>query len=197
MTQYDVLHAGQIDEFRGPDGGDTHPWSWVMPGLVPRSFELAFKDLYGLSYRVAFRIVGDRSEAEEIAQEALARAALRWSRLHEHPEGWVSRVSSNLAIDTYRRRRREPPLPSGPLGVVDPLIGERTDLVAALRNLPKRQRDVVVLRYLGDLSEADTAAALGCSPGAVKTHAARGLSALRHSLEVPPTNPGGDDVRAS
>ena len=56
---------------------------------------------------------------------------------------------------------------------------------ARLATLPKRQREVVVLRYLADLSEAQTAAALGCAPGTVKTHAARGLEALRAVLAVP------------
>jgi RNA polymerase sigma-70 factor (sigma-E family) len=163
---------------------------------VARSFELAFAGLYRLAYTVAFRIVGDRPEAEDIAQEALARASLRWARLHEHPEGWVSRVASNLAIDRYRRRRRERRLPTGPLGVVDDRVSERADLVTALRRLPRRQREVVVLRYLADVSEADVAAALGCSAGAVKTHASRGLAALRRHLgDQAPTD--GDDVRAS
>jgi RNA polymerase sigma-70 factor (sigma-E family) len=163
---------------------------------VARSFELAFDGLYRLAYKVAYRIVGDRPEAEDIAQEALARASLRWSRLHEHPEGWISRVASNLAIDRYRRVRRAPRVPIGPIGVVDDRVTERTDLVAALRRLPRRQREVVVMRYLADLSEADVAAALGCSVGAVKTHASRGLATLRRELGERSEGKGGD-VRAS
>ncbi len=166
-----------------------------MAAPVPRSFELAFADLYRLAYRVAYRILGDRAEAEDIAQEALARATLRWARLHDRPEGWVSRVASNLAIDRYRRRRREPAIQTGPIGIVDDRTVERSDLVAALRRLSRRQREVVVLRYLADLSEADVAATLGCSVGSVKTHASRGLSAMRRQLGDDDTN--GDDVRAS
>jgi RNA polymerase sigma-70 factor (sigma-E family) len=167
-----------------------------MTRTVPRSFELAFDGLYRLAYRVAYRILGDRSDAEDVAQEALARAALRWSKLHERPEGWVSRVAANQAIDRYRRRRRQPPMLAGPLGIVDERLGERGDLVAALRRLPRRQREVVVLRYLADFSEADVALALGCSVGAVKSHAARGLAALRRHLSDP-RGTEGDDVRAS
>ncbi len=163
---------------------------------VARSFELAFDGLYRLAYKVAFRIVGDRPEAEDIAQEVLARASLRWPRLHERPEGWVSRVASNLAIDRYRRRRRERRLPIGPIGVVDDRVSERADLVAALRRLPRRQREVVVMRYVADFSEADVATALGCSVGAVKTHGSRGLAALRRALGEQATTDG-DDVRAS
>ena len=167
-----------------------------MPPPLPRSFELAFADLYRLAYRVAYRMLGDRSEAEDIAQETLARATLRWTRLHERPEGWVSRVASNLAVDSYRHRRREPRFPRGPMGIVDDRTVERSDLVGALRRLPRRQREVVVLRYLADFSETDVAAALGCSVGTVKTHSSRGLAALRRHLGDGSATEG-DDVRAS
>jgi RNA polymerase sigma-70 factor (sigma-E family) len=167
-----------------------------MTSAPARSFELAFADLYRLAYRVAYRMLGDRTEAEDIAQETLARANLRWSRLHERPEGWVSRVASNLAVDRYRHRRREPRFPTGPVGLVDDRIVERGDLVAALRRLPRRQREVVVLRYVADFSEIDVAAALGCSVGSVKTHGSRGLAALRRHLGDPGSTDG-DDVRAS
>jgi RNA polymerase sigma-70 factor (sigma-E family) len=196
MTWYDVLGVGLGERFGDPDGADERSRNPLMVRPVARSFELAFEGLYRLAYKVAFRIVGDRPEAEDIAQEALARASLRWTRLHEHPEGWVSRVASNLAIDRYRRRRREPHIPVGPLGVVDDRVTERADLVAALRRLPRRQREVVVMRYLADLTEGDVAAALGCSVGAVKTHASRGLAALRRHMGETDA-PDGDDVRAS
>ena len=110
-----------------------------MSAQVPRSFELAFADLYRLAYRVAFRILGDRAEAEDIAQEALARATLRWDKLHDRPEGWVTKVASNLALDRYRRRRRRSQLRTGPLGIVDDRTVERSDLVTALRRLPRRR----------------------------------------------------------
>jgi RNA polymerase sigma-70 factor (sigma-E family) len=196
MTWDGVHEVGlgeDVAELHGADDGPRNP---LMVRPVARSFELAFDGLYRLAYKVAFRIVGDRPEAEDIAQEALARASLRWPRLHEHPEGWVSRVSFNLAIDRYRRRRREPRVALGPIGVVDDEVSERVDLVAALRRLPRRQREVVVLRYLADLSESDVAAALGCSVGAVKTHGSRGLAALRGHLSERATTDG-DDVRAS
>jgi RNA polymerase sigma-70 factor (sigma-E family) len=195
MTWYDVLGIDLGERFGDPDGADERSRNPLMVRPVARSFELAFDGLYRLAYKVAFRIVGDRPEAEDIAQEALARASLRWPRLHEQPEGWVSRVASNLAIDRYRRRRREPRVPVGPIGVVDDLVTDRADLVAALRRLPRRQREVVVMRYLADLSEADVAASLGCSVGTVKTHASRGLAALRGELGER-TGDGGD-VRAS
>jgi RNA polymerase sigma-70 factor (ECF subfamily) len=70
-----------------------------MPAQIPDGFDQAFERLYRLAYRVAFRILGDRGDAEDVAQEALARAVVRWSRLKDRPEGWVTRVASNLAID--------------------------------------------------------------------------------------------------
>ena len=159
-------------------------------------FEEAFPDLYRLAYRVAFRVLGDRGDAEDVAQEALARAHLRWMRLWERPEGWVVTVATNLSIDRHRRRRRVSGLASDPLAIVDVYQCERIDLARALRRLPRRQREVVVLRYLADWSESDVAEALGISAGAVKSHASRGLAALRHHLDV--GRPQGEDhVRAS
>ena len=162
----------------------------------PKGFDLAFANLYRLAYRVAFRMLGDRGDAEDVAQEALARAALRWKRLEGRPEGWVTRVASNLAIDRIRRRARTSHSVNRPLGLVDPYIGERGDLVNGLRRLPRRQREAVVLRYLADLSEADVAVVMECSEGTVKSHCSRGLAALRSHLSE--YREGGDeDVRAS
>jgi RNA polymerase sigma-70 factor (sigma-E family) len=180
-------------KFHGGSGGEEQV---VTSSAVPDGFDLAFEGLYRLAYRVAFRILGDRGDAEDVAQETLARAAVRWSRLRERPEGWVTRVASNLAIDRYRRRAR-PAVPlTGPVGLVDPYLGERGDLVHALRRLPRRQREAVVLRYLADLSEVQVALEMGCSVGAVKSHGARGLSSLRRHL-APSPGKDGDDVWAS
>jgi len=159
-------------------------------------FEEAFPDLYRLAYRVSFRVLGDRGDAEDVAQEALARAHVRWLRLRERPEGWIVTVATNLSIDRHRRRRRLTSLVMEPLTLVDVHQAERIDLARALRRLPRRQREVVVLRYLADWSESDVAAALGVSAGAVKSHASRGLAALRQHLDAGGLK-GVDDVRAS
>jgi RNA polymerase sigma factor (sigma-70 family) len=143
-------------------------------------FESAFRDLYPRAFRLALRMVGNHQAAEDIASETMARALLRWDRLDaDRLPGWVLRVTANQAIDLLRRRGRtlEP-------GVVDleDATTLRIALADALRRLPRRQREAVALRYLSDLSEADTAAALGISTGAVKTHVHRGLAALRSTL---------------
>jgi RNA polymerase sigma factor (sigma-70 family) len=140
-------------------------------------FDDEFSDLAGLAYRVAYRILGDRSSAEDIAQESLARAYQRWVGIADYRQAWVARVAGNLAIDQVRRRK-----PSmTPLRPVDNevLVVERLDLQRALLDLPKRQREAVVLRYIADLSEADVAALLGCSPGTIKSHLNRGTTRLR------------------
>ena len=146
-------------------------------------FEDAFEALYRLAYRVAFRLLGRRSEAEDVAAEALARAYVRWSRIGAYPEAWVSRVSTNLALDAWRRQRRQHGAAPDSM-VIDVSAAERIDLHRALAALSKRQREVVALRYIADLPEGTVAAALGCSTGTVKQHASRGLAALKHSPAV-------------
>lgn len=152
-------------------------------GTAVGGFEDSFTALYTLAYRVAYRITGSQDESSEIAQETLARAALRWNKLDPPREPWVATVSSNLALTYWRRRRRREQAHSGsrPDVADDPRV-ERVDLVRALRSLPRRQRQVVVLRYLADRSESEVAAALGCSVGSVKSSASRGLVALRAAI---------------
>ena len=149
------------------------------------TFEEVFPALIRDSYRVAYRLLGDRSEAEDVAQEACARAYSRWSSVRDHAEPWCVRVASNLALDLLRARtravRRNERLRTNETAP-SPKTDERLDLYAALERLPRRQRETVVLRYLGDLSEAQTADLLGCSVGSVKTHASRGLAALKEVI---------------
>jgi RNA polymerase sigma-70 factor (sigma-E family) len=150
------------------------------------TFEEAFPVLIRDAYRVAYRLLGDRGEAEDVAQEACARAYSRWSSVQDHAEPWCVRVASNLSLDLLRARtrsiRRQERLRASE-AVPGVAVEERIDLYAALSRLPKRQRETVVLRYLGDLSEAATADLIGCSVGSVKTHASRGLAALKEVID--------------
>ena len=157
----------------------------VLQARLPESFTAAFAGLYASAFHAAYRLLGNRQEAEDVAQEACARACLRWNRLTRHGESakpWVVRVATNLAIDQYRRHRRALANDAVAPAPVEAVDARRVDLHRALAQLTKRQRDVVVLRYVVDLSEAETAAALGCAPGTVKSHATRGLAALRAAL---------------
>ena len=163
-----------------------------MNGATPDGFEQAFDDLFPRAFKLARRLVGDTDVAEDIAAEALARAYANWSRIGhlEYRDGWVLRVAANLAVD---RVRRHPDVIVTPTPVpgpgADELVVLRIALVAALGSLPRRQRQAVALRYLGDLSDGEVAVALGISVGSVKTHIHRGLGALRSRL-----GPGMEEV---
>ena len=156
------------------------------PATIDLVFEEAFEDLYLRAYGVAYQLLGRRSEAEDVAQETLARAFVRWRKVRGYAEAWVVRVAGNLAIDAWRRRQRgdtdvttEHRTASAPGPT-----GQRVDLLRALDGLSRRQREVIVLRFLADLPEADVAKVLGCSVGSVKQHASRGLAALRSAMGV-------------
>jgi len=146
-------------------------------------FDAEFDNLWGRAYGVAYVVLGDRAESEDVAQETLARALVRWKKVSAYAEPWVVRVAGNLAIDRVRRQQRTRGLPASHVPGVD---AQRVDLQRALLALSPKQREVVVLRYLVDLPEAEVAETLGCSVGTVKTHASRGLAALRKSLEPAP-----------
>lgn len=151
----------------------------------PAGFEAAFDDLRRRAYRAAYRLLGERAAAEDIASEALARAYARWPSLAGRAEPWVVTVATNLALDAGRRKSRRGgrAIELIDLQAPDPQVEARLDLQEALRSLPRRQREVVALRYLGDFSEKDTAAALGLDVGTVKSHASRGLKSLRAIVE--------------
>ncbi len=144
------------------------------------TFEAAFPELYTRAFALAYRMLGNRTAAEDIAAETMARALLRWDRLDPHRvPGWVLKVAANQAIDLMRRKGRV--LDAGVVDLEDSTT-LRIALADALRKLPRRQREAVTLRYLSDLSEADTAAALGISTGSVKSHVHRGLASLKRDL---------------
>lgn len=146
-------------------------------------FERWFTDRYGQAVQVAGRIVGSHVLGEDLAQEAFARAYARWWRVGRlpHRDAWVMRVTINLALRKVGSAVALPEVASiAP--AFDELVVRRTDLVRALAQLPKRQRDVLALRYLGGLSEEETAARLSIAPGTVKSHAHRGVATLRAQL---------------
>jgi RNA polymerase sigma factor (sigma-70 family) len=113
----------------------------------------------------------------------------------EQPKAYARRILVNLALDDARRRaRRRRELEPGDatsLWAVDPLqaLETRAELLQALGQLHERQRAVLVLRYFNDLTEAQVAEVLGCSPGTVKSSASRGLARLREALQPVPLQP--------
>jgi RNA polymerase sigma factor (sigma-70 family) len=162
--------------------GETHVEVDADTESVDLVFEEAFDHLYQRAYVVAYQLLGVRSEAQDVAQEALARAFSRWRQISAYAEPWLVRTAGNLAIGAWRKNRRLFPLRQRHERSHPGPDGRRVDLHRALSTLSRRQRDVVVLRYLADLSEADVARMLGCSAGTVKQHASRGLATLREAL---------------
>jgi RNA polymerase sigma-70 factor (sigma-E family) len=156
-----------------------------MVGDDSEEFEAYYDSLLRAAYRAAFRLLGERTVAEDVAGEALARAYSHWSSIANHAHPWVVKVATNLALDTGRKRTRAAHHRIELIDTVehDPHVELRLDLQRALRELPRRQREVVALRFLGDFSEQETADALGLGTGTVKSHASRGLARLRVIVE--------------
>ena len=138
--------------------------------------------------RTAYLLTGDHGLAEDLLQTALAKCWFAWERIDGSPEPYVRRVLATTYATWWRRRwRGERPtgeLPDRGDPAATAPVDDRDALWRALDTLPRRQRAVVVLRYYEDLSEAETAAALGISTGTVKSQAAKALAALRRDADL-------------
>jgi RNA polymerase sigma-70 factor (sigma-E family) len=142
--------------------------------------------------RTAFLLTGDERDAEDLLQTVLARVAQRWPGLDGSAEAYARRSLINLGKDRWRRRRvrvLEVPMDTAFSDVRSWHAGDalwavdvREALVRALRGLPRRQREVLVLRYFVDLDEVQTADVLGVTVGTVKSSASRALARLREDL---------------
>lgn len=138
--------------------------------------------------RLAYLLTGDRSSAEDLVQDAFVKVLGRFHDLRNRDAFWwyLRRTIVNLSNSYFRRRRverawleRQRPDAAAPHG---PDLEERDRLRTALMTLRPEQRAAVVLRYLEDLSEADTAEALGRPIGTVKSMVSRGMDRLREEL---------------
>lgn len=153
-------------------------------------FDAAFRELFLPAYELALRILGDRHDAQDAAAEALARTLSNWRRVAHLPyrRQWVLRVTANVAIDMGRRRRAvvDSDQVADALAALRPTdeVEIQMALAAVLATLPRRQLEVIVLRYLVDLSQKEVATVLGIGEGTVKRHAARGLATLRRTQGV-------------
>jgi RNA polymerase sigma-70 factor (sigma-E family) len=157
--------------------------------------DAAVTELYGAHYcslvRLAVLLVHDTATAEEVVQDSFAAMHARMYRLRDNGTALaylraavVNRSHSALGHGAAAHRDAPAPTQDVP-GAEDGALAllERSAVVAALRKLPGRQREVIVLRYYDDLSEAQIAATLGITPAAVQRHASRAMAALRPVLE--------------
>lgn len=151
--------------------------------------------LYAAHYRSLVRLAAlllrDMATAEEVVQDSFVAMHDGWRRLRDNDKAlsYLRQSVVNRARSVLRHRvvvdrnapKPPPDMPSAEQGAITLL--ERSAVVTALRTLPARQREALVLRFYGDLSEAQIAAAMGISKGAVKSHTARAMTALRSVLE--------------
>jgi RNA polymerase sigma-70 factor (sigma-E family) len=140
--------------------------------------------------RTAFLLTGEQHAAEDLVQSTLEQVYVAWRKVGsaDDPEAYVRRVMINAHARKHRRRLREFLAPKDDSGLAheQPDTGDRISqaddrnaLLKALAQLPARQREAVVLRYWEDLTETQVAEAMGCSVGAVKSNAAKGIAKLR------------------
>lgn len=153
-----------------------------------RSFDDFFASHQQRLIRLCWLLTLDRDRSRELAQEAMTRAWTHWESIGDSdsdPVAWTNRVAVNLSSNERRRlgtRTRWRHLVSVPDSLPPPT--EHADLAQALRRLPERQRQAVVLRYWGDLDLAGCAEAMEISVGSVKTHLSRALTSLAASTHL-------------
>jgi len=137
--------------------------------------------------RSAYLLVQDEGLAEDLLQTALVKAWFAWGRI-EDPEAYVRRIMVTTSASWWRRRwHRETPTEvhgEPPAGSGDHEPADAQDLWVAIGHLPRRQRAVVVLRYLEDRSEVETASLMGCSVGTVKSQCSKALVKLRSDVAL-------------
>jgi RNA polymerase sigma-70 factor (sigma-E family) len=161
---------------------------WTADEAVTQLFTTQYRPMV----RLATLLVHDAGLAEELTQDAFVGLHSRWGRLRDPQravaylrQSVVNRARSALrhrgVVDRFLRRQSEPmTVPSAESLALD--APDHSNVLAAVRRLPARQREALVLRYYADLSEAQTAEAMGVSEGAVKSHTFRALATLRTML---------------
>jgi RNA polymerase sigma-70 factor (sigma-E family) len=147
----------------------------------------------GALLRAAYLMVGEESLAQDLLQEALTKTYVAWPRLRDPnaAEAYTRKAITTTAITWFRRKhwnneRATDLLPEVGSAAQDDLVAQRAWLWDALQKLPPRQRVAIVLRFYEDLTEAQTADAMGCAVGTVKSQVSSGIKKLREHL--------GDDV---
>lgn len=199
-----VGHLQSLDMPGEPDGVVTRPIdvteTLVANGLTAapplewdadRAVTAIYSEHYRSLVRLAAFLVRDNATAEEVVQDSFVAMHGAWRRLRDTDKAlsYLRQSVVNRSRSVLRHRivvdkntpKPPPDMPSAEHGAIIQL--ERSAVVTALRALPERQREALVLRYYGDMSEAQIASVMGISRGAVKSHTARAMSALRTVLE--------------
>lgn len=189
-----------------PDGVSTRPMHMIETLVVPEGTlssipadwdaDRAVTALYGEHFRSLVRLaallVRDTATAEEVVQDSFIAMHASWRRLRDTDKAlsYLRQAVVNKSRSVLRHRvvmdrnapKPPPDVASAEQGAMSLL--ERSAVISALRKLPERQREAIVLRYYADLSEAQIASTMGISRGAVKSHTARGMATLRAVLKV-------------
>ena len=201
------VEQGPSDAPDPPETGRAHAFAGHAGRELPADPDVAITDLYHAHWnrlvRLAWLLLRDQLAAEDVVQDAFVATHRQWASIRESGRavgylrtavvnGCRSVQRHNVVVDRqhFRDAAAADAPGRGALGSAEAqvLAAEGRDAVLdALRILPDRQREVLVLRYYGDLSEAEIARTLDISAGAVKTHAHRGLTTLRRTLD--PTEP--------
>ena len=176
---------GRVTPAGGSSGTARAEWS------ADRAVIELYSEHYRALVRLAALLVRDTPTAEEVVQDSFVAMHGGWQRLRDTEKAlaYLRQAVVNRSRSVLRHRtvvdknlqKAPPDMPSAEHGAL--VLLERSAVVAALRGLPDRQREAIVLRYYADLSEAEIATAMGISRGAVKSHTARGMTALRTALE--------------
>jgi RNA polymerase sigma-70 factor (sigma-E family) len=163
----------------------------VVEWDADRAVTAIYSEHYRSLVRLAAFLVRDNATAEEVVQDSFVAMHGAWRRLRDTDKAlsYLRQSVVNRSRSVLRHRmvvdkntpKPPPDMPSAEHGAIIQL--ERSAVVSALRGLPERQREALVLRYYGDLSEAQIASVMGISRGAVKSHTARAMAALRAVLE--------------
>ena len=167
---------------------DAVSTEWDATRAVTAIYSTHYRSLV----RLAVLLVRDVATAEEVVQESFIAMHSAWRRLRDSEKAlsYLRQSVVNRSRSVLRHRivvdrnapKAAPDMPSAEHGALSLL--ERSAVIAALRTLPPRQREALVLKYYADLSEAQIAATMGISKGAVKSHTARAMASLRTALEM-------------
>jgi RNA polymerase sigma factor (sigma-70 family) len=165
--------------------GETLTGRLIRRG-ADRDFEEFFDVVWPRALLMASRMGLRREEAEDVVLDAMAITYDRWGRVKDLPyrEAWVLKVTANRVLRQLKRIGRDPAHTTMPASRFEDDLVIQLSLRKSIAGLPRRQRQVVALRYLADMPEVQVAQVLGLDVGSVKRHANRGRARLRNTLRV-------------